>query len=304
VIGGPLRGVIRIPSRLPQPEEGFLIRLSSIRKTRTGSGKNRSTSERVLWQDQLVLDRPLTGNALSGTVLPVLFAIPYDAEESNSENTDRQTIWRLEVEAEIPGVDLDQSFEVPVFRTDASSEGFVLEEGRLAEYERPLRLEDILRRRKAVAEDLPGGGRTYHFPPQGSMAQKLILGTLTVVLGLALGLMIRMGAGWVPLLVVGFFMLLMATSAYSLFTAQYRIEVERDRVTLQGGLFGLGEPRILPASDVRSWEVAGGTQQGTQMHHDLVLITTSGKRHVAVRGLRSRADAEALLEDIQGLFPS
>ena len=51
VIGGPLTGRILTSVDL-EPADGFHIGLSSINKVTSGSGDSRSTSERILWQDE------------------------------------------------------------------------------------------------------------------------------------------------------------------------------------------------------------------------------------------------------------
>ncbi|MDH3718076.1 MAG: DUF3592 domain-containing protein [Planctomycetota bacterium] len=55
VIGGQLAGVVRTRRNL-NPPDGFRVTLSCINRVTTGSGKNRSTSERVVWQDVQQLD--------------------------------------------------------------------------------------------------------------------------------------------------------------------------------------------------------------------------------------------------------
>ena len=47
--GGTLEGEIQVKTRL-QPQHGLHLRLSCIRQTTSGSGKNRHTEEKILWQ--------------------------------------------------------------------------------------------------------------------------------------------------------------------------------------------------------------------------------------------------------------
>ncbi|TDI37418.1 MAG: hypothetical protein E2P02_22800 [Acidobacteria bacterium] len=58
VIGGPLAGTIQTTVNV-RPEDGFELTLSSVRIRQTGSGKNRSTHETVLWQKSHVIAREL-----------------------------------------------------------------------------------------------------------------------------------------------------------------------------------------------------------------------------------------------------
>ena len=50
-LGGTLEGEIEVKTRL-QPQHGLHLRLSCIRQTTTGGGKNRHTEEKILWQDE------------------------------------------------------------------------------------------------------------------------------------------------------------------------------------------------------------------------------------------------------------
>ncbi len=90
--------------------------LSSVHRYRSGSGKNRSTHQDVLWQKsyRVALDR-------SGPGIPIAFQVPYDCEPTDDGDSDNQRIWKLEVKAEVLGVDYHVEFEVPVFRTEHSS---------------------------------------------------------------------------------------------------------------------------------------------------------------------------------------
>ena len=53
-LGGTLEGMIQTGTRLSL-EHGLHLRLSCIRRTTTGTGKNRHTTEEILWQDEKVL---------------------------------------------------------------------------------------------------------------------------------------------------------------------------------------------------------------------------------------------------------
>ena len=115
VIGGPLEGTIRVSADI-RPGAGFDVMLSSVHRYRSGSGKNRSTHQDVLWQKsyRVALDR-------SGPGIPIAFQVPYDCEPTDDGDSDNQRIWKLEVKAEVLGVDYHVEFEVPVFRTEHSS---------------------------------------------------------------------------------------------------------------------------------------------------------------------------------------
>ena len=119
-LGRSLRGTVVAAGTL-DARDGLLLTLTCVRRVITGSGKNRSTSERILWQEE----RRATGRQTRGaegmvTAIPVAFDLPRDGEPCDGSNPRDMVLWRLAVSAEVPGVDYAASFEVPVFRTAES----------------------------------------------------------------------------------------------------------------------------------------------------------------------------------------
>lgn len=136
VIGGKISGVVEVPATV-QPTDGYHLTLQCVHRVVTGSGKNQHTNETVLWETQRTMLRGIEGGTGEQTTIPVAFAIPFDARESNETDHRDSIVWRLKVAAATPGVDYDATFDVPVFRTEASSPDFVLDESGLAGYAAP-----------------------------------------------------------------------------------------------------------------------------------------------------------------------
>ena len=117
VIGGGLAGGIQIPHKL-HASEGVRVRLVCLQRVTTGSGKNRSTTENVLWEDEKVITKDPVSDPRH-TVVPVFFQIPPGWPATDSEGN-QTIVWRLEAKAKVPGVDYFAQFEVPVFVTEKS----------------------------------------------------------------------------------------------------------------------------------------------------------------------------------------
>ena len=80
----------------------------------SGSGKNRRRSERVVWQtDGAAHTVPRLGH----TRLEILFDVDDGLPPSDPQEESAWHLWRLHVEADLPGVDFDRVFEIPVFPT-------------------------------------------------------------------------------------------------------------------------------------------------------------------------------------------
>ena len=103
---------------MPAPPGGFSITLRSVRITLTGSGKNRSTHEAVLWESTRTMPGSLW--EAGGISIPVAIPIPADARKTDERDAADRVIWRLVLAADEPGIDYSATFEVPVFRTAES----------------------------------------------------------------------------------------------------------------------------------------------------------------------------------------
>jgi hypothetical protein len=120
VPGRRLTGQIQL-SAPAAPAHGMNLRLSCIRRFVTGSGEDQSKNEFILWQDERnVPEHELMVGPL-GTSIPVDFAIPEDAVETNQQHASDQLVWVLHAQADVRGVDYADDFEVPVFRLSAQA---------------------------------------------------------------------------------------------------------------------------------------------------------------------------------------
>ena len=133
VIGRSLIGMVRAPSSI-QADQGFDVTLTCVRRVTSGGGKQRSTSESILWQDvQRVQGQPFRAPARMETHIPIAFRISGDAPPSDESDSANRVVWRLQVSADVPGINYESGFDVPVFRTSASEQPLSPEETRLTQ---------------------------------------------------------------------------------------------------------------------------------------------------------------------------
>jgi hypothetical protein len=118
-IGGHVGG--RIETAIPyDSRQRFRILLSANHRYYTGSGDDRRQHENSVWQDEIVAHTESSGR---GTRIMFRFAIPDDLPESDPRPSgDNHHLWRLSVQSQLPGTDLDREFEIPVFRTATESQ--------------------------------------------------------------------------------------------------------------------------------------------------------------------------------------
>ncbi len=115
-IGGYLGGVIEVAARV-QLEVDAKLALKCLRRVTTGSGKSRSTSEKVLWEHVEHIAREKWVTSAGGTRIPVLFYIPPYCVATDDRDSRNEVVWRLVTEAAVPGVDFATQFDVPVYMT-------------------------------------------------------------------------------------------------------------------------------------------------------------------------------------------
>jgi len=107
-VGGQLVGTIYVRRKLSAAGD-YRLRLRCVDRADV------IWEDRVLWKDQAVIN-PLAAEETfqMKTVIPVGFVIPEHVPPS--DDTDRDVIWELQVEAKLPGLDYRAAFRIPVYR--------------------------------------------------------------------------------------------------------------------------------------------------------------------------------------------
>ena len=284
-IGHALEGTVRTPADL-RPADGFRVVLSCIRRVRTGSGRNRSTSESILWQEER---RVLAG----GLGVPIAFALPSDAVPADPARGDDRTFWRLEVSAEVPGVDYVSRFEVPVFRTAASAlprtqaEQAAAAAGTVrADYRQPAgsRIQVSRTRR----------GTEIYFPAARNPGAAAGLTAFTLIWAGATWATIAFGAPLLFPVVFGAFGLLLLFLVIDQWLGVARVTADQTGVTVARGWIVPGGERAVRAAEVAEVTTKIGSQAGRTVYYDLVIVTAAGKRITLAGGMADKREAEWL----------
>jgi hypothetical protein len=269
VLGGELSGRLRAGDGLFEARE-FGLRLSCIRRYVTGSGKSRSTHEDVLWTEDATLSPRALTRGPSGVELPLGFALPYDCRPSDPVESNDRILWRLEVRADVPGVDYAARFELPVFVTSESA---------------PRRTRAALARERGGAQTLPAGplpsgivvrphpqGGTEIVLPAGRHPRLALAVTLFAALFAGAGALCVEGGGPLVLsLVLAFFGALTTWGALRLWLRSVRVIVRSDAVELVARMpWGTRSKRIL-ASEIGAVDLGIGMRAGHTSYWDLWL---------------------------------
>lgn len=305
-IGGHVGGTI--DTRLPLDHaQHFRIRLAGLESYVSGSGKNRRRSERVLWEDERLAH---ASSGPGGTRLSFRFDLPDGLNESDAQPSgDSHYLWRLSVDARLPGADLDRDFEIPVYRTARRSQGLTERTAGAPADVQATHYEQAVRKRVRV--DYQGSGKALVYP----MAQHAfanLVGFLTGVLFAAVGAYLAAREGE-PLFgaVIGITGALVTVAALYLFGRSLHVTVEGDRISSVRRWFGLPlRRRTLKRGNFLSFEKTSNLQTrsagGTTRYFRIRGIDRDGGKILLGENFAGEGQARAamrLLERELGLRP-
>jgi len=293
---------------------GIDLSLSCVRQVVTGSGKNRSIQESVLWQaDKNVPQEMLTGDPMGDVTIPVDFSLPSDAYESCEEQPDDKILWVLHAQADVPGINYSDDFEVPVFRltqspTAASSPATVFS-GQAASAAPAFEYDpsDVSAppNPKVVVSTGMNGGTEFYFPAFRNPGQVLLLLFFTALWTGVIYLIRHSQAPWVFAAVFGFFDLFLIYALLRAALGSFRVEVGSGKIVFRRDLLGMGSAREIPFSEIAQILAATAPQQqSSRASYSVCLFKKDGKKLVLADAIGDRQEARwvaAQLEKFVGL---
>ena len=301
VIGRELKGAIQ--ARFPHsPEHGVHLRLSSVHRVTTGSGKESSTTETILWRDEADLASGQLCAGPIGTTIPVAFRIPLDVRATEKIDSRDEYVWLLEALADVPGVNYHDIFEVPVFRTAATpSDAEAVADAPLmfaTTASAPMRPEHLTVR---VSQD--ADGEEFYFPAARNKGTALLTTFFTVIFGGATYFLAGSKAPLIFPIVFGGFSCLIAYFALQLWLGTSRVVIGRS-LTVKKGMLGMGRTREIALSEIASIDEKMGMQQGgatgTQ-YYDIVVRLRDGGSETLGSALPSKRETEWLIGEMKRL---
>ena len=294
-IGRGLAGTVRIPAAVQHAME-YQVTLRRVERTVSGSGRNRSTRESTRWEEQSLV--PASRDAI-GISVPVAFRIPAAEVPTSSETANPTTIWRLEIAAEVPGVNYAAQFEVPVFPASAApGDGANGDIG----FDAPVVVppEDYRQPRESRirVSEAPRGLEIY-YPAARNPGAATGLTAFLALWGGAVALLLHLDAPLVFPIFFGAIAVLLLAGVLHLWFGTTRVTVTGRDATVRSGLLGLGKPRRLGRQDIDRAEVRIGMQAGTRTYYDVRLVMTNGRTVVAGSAIGSKREAEWLAHRIE-----
>ncbi len=292
-LGGALAGKIQVKTRL-HPEHGLHLRLSCVRRTTSGSGNDRRTIEKILWQDEKWLRADLPQTGLDATDIPVYFRLP-DQQPASTTGQGDGVHWKLEASARLRGPDFQATFAVPVFKL-AETPG--PSDDPTVQYQ--ISLDEVRRliRSRIQVNDISGGGREFVFPAarnpgfaSGATAIWLIWTGIIVLL------FCKHAPPLLPL-AFGAADLLMTVFVFDLWFRRGRVVVTPGQLKIETSWLGLKKQRTLELSGVANIAVEIGANAGHSAYYDLRIQTRDGQEFTAAKNLGSKPEADWLVREM------
>lgn len=276
VIGGQAAGMIEIPRKV-KPQDGFKVELKCIRRLVTGSGKHRTTSETTLWEERATVTQDLLTHEQERTGVPVQFMIPASAEEASKEACNPSIHWRLKVEADVPGVDLNETFELPVFRTAESPAATGASSLAGPRWDRPVEDYQAPKNTRIQVMGLPTGGSAIVFPAARNLGVFFGVALFSGIFTAVIAVSVVKKAPIIFPIAFGLFDALLLMICVSMLTHSSRVEADANGVkVIDKGVLGKKESRYL-ADEVADVTTKVGMQAGSKNYYDLQLELKSGR---------------------------
>ncbi|WP_172991788.1 DUF3592 domain-containing protein [Lacipirellula parvula] len=290
VLGGPLAGVIHVPRSIESPE-GIVIRLACVESKREG----KHTKTTTLWDEERTIIRNLSTPGGAETLIPVQFVIPYGLPDSGANGV----TWKLSAAAKTTGIDYGAEFDVPVFKTEASSptpSTIEIDDGKLFA---PITLESIARGSGAsVEEDLPDR-KQLNFPMARQRGLSFGATLFTVIwIGVSVGLFYSGAPRFLAWLFSGISVVLLPMLV-STVLERTRLEFGSHGVKYTRQIAGIGRERSVAAENISSVTATkSGMSSNTTTYWKVELLERGGACHTLVTAIPKRQLAERLAEEI------
>ena len=302
VIGGELVGAIRIPKPVDF-EDRVTLTLSCIKKVTSGSGKNRSTSEKVMWRTEHQVDRADV-QVTQQTLMPVVFMIPYTCRETDEE---KDVEWRLEARGATPGVDFRAQFEIPVFKTADSRED-VTEQSAVDPEVRAEKVKEAASASSVHMRELGNGLLELDVPPAAfrSVGSFLGLTLFTAIWTVVIFFITKSDAPILFPIVFGVFGLIMWLAVLQQLTGRKHTRITPDTIEASSRFLCFWSRRTIQASEFRRVKipVTSRSQTGSKqtLYHSVRVFYGAGtkEQHVDVASsISNKAEAEWIAASVE-----
>ncbi|HEY3839239.1 MAG TPA: hypothetical protein VGL72_21845 [Bryobacteraceae bacterium] len=300
-LGRKLKGTIDVHMPSPLPH-GINVSFACVNRVTTGSGNNRSTSDHIRWQEKKTLGPEQIMTGQNGSTIPVDFDVPRDMQPTDHSHPDNQILWLLRAEADIPGANFDDHYEVPVFATRESPS--------LQDWQAQQNNEERAHpattpvRPTVRVTPAPDGGMQFYFPAGRNVNAAWWLTVFTGIFGGASYVLFRSNAPIFFAILFTFFSVPLLLITLNLWFGIARIVANSNGIMLSSSTLGIGGTqrwtpqeiqRIYPKITMQS-----GGSEGV-VYYTVTLTDSAGRECQLGNSLRDHNEAEWVCEQIRNL---
>lgn len=302
ITGGVMTGTVLIEEDV-DPLASWRLRLTCTTKRRVGD----DTRTDIVYEAEDEVDQAVRSLDWGRSAVPFRFVIPFAARQTQNE-TRSQAEWKLKITSHRTDVLLEDSFVIPVFKTDESSphvdQSF---DDRRADTVQGTRDEamldqlypdDSLLEAKLVLSEQPDGTVTIVAPIGRYIRTSIGFGIFVLFWD---GLSVAIWLMDAPLLfpiVFGLLGLLVTWCFFDLLLSHSRIEIGRESLTFRNGWFGTSRQQEVKLQNIRDVTSTSNMSIGNKPYPNVKIHLASGKTLTVMSLIRGRRAASRVVERI------
>lgn len=298
VVGGPFSGVLHVPfaSKIPQ---GVKAKLVCVRKIARGEDSHETTMN----HQEAVFAKDLAEHDNTMTVLPIVFAVPFNAPPTDMGEQETADTWYLRVRASSPKI--SEEFEVPVFKTDESRPDFKLDESLTESYQlegsSEKVKEDIIESIGVRVGKNSSGFQEVTFPMfRSRMGSTILIAFTSGFWAVAIFLFVQ--SMWIFFAFVVLFALLISYVTLDSVFYSSVVTQELHGLRVQGGIFGMGAAKSIPREKITNLELINSGQVNEHRIYTIELHTEDGQKLSLAKNIVGKPNAKVVRELIRSMI--
>jgi len=272
------------------PDGGYGLVLSCIDRVLIHRANRQSPqfADEVLWESEQRVSGALAAPSPEGTRVPFSFDIPADAPSSQARGPNERVFWQLAVSAELPGIDYNATFELPVFTTAGNAAAH-----QAARQEAAARRELSPASRAAVTP-LPSGGIELRVGPHRDADAFMTFLLFAAIWFGTIALMWHLGAPIFFAVVFALFGLLILCMAVDFFAGTSTVDADGAGLRARHAVLGMSRAKSIEAAEVESIASKVAGHVGNRPYFDVEARLKDRSARTLARYFVSRDDADAV----------
>jgi len=287
-VGGTLRGnvLVRRATDVLADARSITARLTCYQRTRSG----RDTTESILCRNECSIEDGSLQRTAHGLAIPIAIDVPPEGQSTDGSVQGRAIYWKLNVDADVPGVDYNATFDVPVF-------------GSVPVQRATPRPAATAPRLTSVVERRTADGVEFDFPPFRARGPALFVLLFTALWVGAIAFMLRLHAPIVFPIFFGLFAVFLLWMLVDLLLGATKVRLTDDRVHVRSSLLFFHSDRDFARDDIddvrtkMDMQMTGGKGE---TYYGIDIALKDGTTVAAGKYLADKREAEWVAQQIKG----